>query len=212
MKKYLDIKNFIILILLLLLGLAIVNPKGILPNRTTIQTKVDSIPYAVHDTIPMEVPVNVEIPVEVPVEIQVPVQVPVIQPVDTAQILKVFYAKNFLKDVLTLPNNMGTITLMDSISQNTIVNRKFDSKIKRVIRDTVRIPEPKKNQVYFGINAQFDKLNFVNGIGVSTLFKTKDDKIFRLGIGVNNRILGDNMGKVGPYIDGGIYWKIKVKK
>ena len=96
MKKHLNAKNFIIVILIILLFLAFFNPGGHLPNRTLL--KVDSIPYAVHDTIPVDSLVEVEVEVEVPVEVEVEkrVEVPVQIPIDTTEILKIYFANYFL--------------------------------------------------------------------------------------------------------------------
>jgi hypothetical protein len=214
MKKYFDYKTITIIILLILLFLSIINPNGILPNRVEFNTVIDSVPYPIRDTVPYEV--LIEVPVEVEDEVEKSekniVTEKITQTVDTNEILKEYNSKKLFKEVLNLPNNLGTLTLFDSISRNVVINRKFETKIKKFTRDTIRILEPNKNQLYFGFNGQFDKANFVNGFGVSTLLKTKDDKIFRVGVGVNNRLINDNTGKLGPYIDGGIYWKIKIKK
>lgn len=211
MKKYINAKNIIIVILTILLFLAFLNPGRHLPNRIEYVPKIDSIPYAVHDTIPVDSLVEVE--VEVPVEVEKIVEVPVIQPVDTMEILKVFYTKNTQKNVLNLPNNVGTITLIDTISQNKIVGRSFESKIKKqIVRDTLRLPEEKKNKVYFGITTQLDKPNFINGLGMGLLYQTKEDKIFKLGVGVNNRVTDGTNGSFTPYVDAGLYWKIKVRR
>jgi hypothetical protein len=133
MKKHLNVKNLTIVTLIILLLLSFLNPGGHLPNRTTI--KVDSIPYAVHDTISIDSLVEVEVEIEVPIEVEVEkrVEVQVLTPVDTSEILKVYFAKIQHKEVLTLPNNVGTITIMDTISKNSIVNRKFISDIKQMI-------------------------------------------------------------------------------
>ena len=212
MKKLLDVRHFIILILILLAAIEFINPKGIMPRRTNIQ--VDSIPYAVHDTIPVDSLVEVEVEVEVPVpyEVEKKVEVPVIQPVDTAEIIKSHFAKVQYKDVLKLPNNQGTVTITDTIANNTIVNRKFIADVKRmIVRDTVYTQIPRKTEVYLGLDAKFDKPNVVNVMGLSMLFKNKDDKhMYKLGVGVTNRV-DDNgtNGELHPFIAGGVYWKLK---
>lgn len=213
MKKHLTAKNFSIVILIILLFLAFFNPGGYLPNRTI--TKVDSIPYAVHDTIPVDSLVEVEVEIEVPVEVEVEkrVEVPVLTPVDTAEILKVHFAKVQHKDVLVLPDNVGTVTIMDTISKNSIVNRKFISDIKQmIVKDTVYTKEPKKGQMYFGFNGGLSKPDVVSHLGTGIMYKTKEDKIYHLGIGVANRILDGTTGQFTPYVDGGVYFKIKTRR
>lgn len=213
MKKIFDIRHIVILILLLLIGLMFINPKGILPNRKELVLKTDSIPYAVHDTIPEEVEVEVEVEVPVEVEVEKRVEVPVIQQVDTAEILKIYLAKVPHKDVLTLPNNQGTISITDTISKNSIVNRKFIADIKKtIIKDTIYIPEPRKTQVYFGFDAKFDKPNVVNLMGLGMVLKTKDEKLYKIGVGLANNITDGTSGTLSPYIGGGVYWKVKLRR
>ena len=215
MKKFFNVQNFIILFLVGIVVIEFVNPKGMMPHRTIL--KVDSIPYAVHDTIPVDSLVEVQVEVEVPVpyEVEKRVEVPVYQPIDTLEILKIHFAKVQHKDVLMLPNNQGTIEITDTISKNSIVNRKFIADIKRmIVKDTVYTQIPRKTEAYLGIDAKFDKPNVVNIIGVSMLFKNKDDNhMYKLGVGVTNRVddQGTN-GSLTPFIAGGVYWKLKSKR
>lgn len=213
MKKLLDIRNIVILFLVAIAVIEFVNPKGIMPHRVKIQT--DSIPYAVHDTIPVDSLVEVEVEVEVPVpyEVEKRVEVPVYQTIDTMEILKVHFAKVQHKEVLTLPNNQGTVTLIDTISKNNIVNRKFIADIKRmIVKDTIYTKEPKKGQLFFGLDGGLSKENVVSHIGTGVMYKTKDDKIFHVGVGVANRLTDGTSGTFTPYVDGGVYWKVKLKK
>ena len=184
-----------------------------MPNRTTLM--VDSIPYAVHDTVSVDSLVEVEVEIEVPVEVEVEkrVEVPVYQLVDTMEILKVHFAKVQHKEVLTLPNNQGTVTLIDTISKNSIVNRNFIADIKRmIVKDTIYTKEPKKGQLFFGFNGGLNGDNVVSHIGTGVLYKTKEDKVFHVGVGVANRLLDGTTGTFTPYVDGGVYWKLKLKK
>jgi hypothetical protein len=215
MKHILDIRNIIIV---LLIGVAIVefvNPKGIMPHRTL--TIRDTVGYEVpvHDTVEVESLVEVEIPVEVQVPYAVHDTVPVDKPIDTTALLNAIGMKMFKKDVLKLPNNIGTVTLFDTISNSRIVGRSFKSDVKqKIVRDTMYTPIPRQNEMYFGIDAKFDKPNVINIVGVSVLFKNKDDRhMYRLGVGVTNRVDDEGTnGKLVPFIGGGVYWKVKLKK
>lgn len=213
MKKHLNAKNITIVILIILLFLVFLNPGGRLPNRTKYIPQIDSIPYAIHDTLFVDSLVEVEVEVPVEVEVEKRIEVPVFTPVDTTEILKVYFAKIQHKEVLTLPDNVGTVTIMDTISKNSIVNRKFISDIKQmIVKDTIYTKEPKKGQMFFGFNGGFNKNNVVSHIGTGLIYKTKEDKIFHVGIGVANRILDGTSGEFTPYLDGGVYWKIRLKK
>lgn len=211
MKKLLNIPNLIILLLIGVSVVEFINPRGIMPRRVEIVNV--PTPYAVHDTIPVDSLVEVEVEVEVPVEVEKRVEVPVIQPVDTMEILKIHFAKVYHKDVLNLPNNQGTVTVIDTISKNSIVNRKFIADVKRMItKDTIYTKEPKTNQLFFGFEGGFSHSDVVSHIGTGFLYKTKTDKVFHLGAGLANRTLDGITGSFTPYVDGGVYWKIKSKR
>jgi hypothetical protein len=217
MKKIFDIRHIIILILLLMCILEFFNPKGIMPNRTITVRDTVGFEVLVHDTVGIEVPIEFE--VEVPVEKLVPYAVhdtvAVNTPIDTNAILNSLGQKIFKKDVLKLPSNVGTVTLFDTISNNRIIGRSFKSEVKqKIVRDTMYTSIPRQNEFYVGLDAKFDKPNVINIVGLSVLFKNKDDRhMYRLGVGVTNRVddQGTN-GKLTPFIGGGVYWKVKFKK
>lgn len=211
MKKYLNVKNGIILILIILLSLSMLNPYGVLPNRVKTSVRIDSIPYTVHDTVTVDSAYEVEVPVEVPTPYEV--RVPTYIKVDTAEILRMYYVKIPYKDVLVLPNNLGTVSITDTISQNKVVNRKFVSNVKqKIVRDTVFTKEPYKTQFFYGVDGGFSKQDVISNIGLGVILKTKDDKLYHLGIGVANRLIDNTTGNFTPYVNGGVYWRIGKKK
>ncbi len=213
MKKIFDFRHIIIVILLLLIGLMFINPKGILPNRKELVVKTDSIPFPVHDTVPLEVEVEVEVPYEVEGQVEKIVEVPVAIKVDTAEILKIYYNKSIFDNTVKLSNNMGSVSIVDTISQNKIVGRGIKYDIKQKTKtDTIYQPEPRKTQLYVGIDAQFDKPNVVNIMGVGAVLKTKNERLYKIGAGVNNVVVDGTNGKLTPYFGGGVYWPIKLKK
>ena len=186
-----------------------------MPNRTVTIRDTVGFEVPVHDTVEIEVPLEVEVPVEVQVPYAVHDTVPVDKPIDTTALLNAIGMKMFKKDVLKLPNNIGTVTLFDTISNSRIVGRSFKSDVKqKIVRDTMYTPIPRQNEMYFGIDAKFDKPNVINIIGIGVLFKNKDDRhMYKLGIGVTNRVDDEGTnGKLVPFIGGGVYWKVKLKK
>jgi len=212
MKKIFDIRHIIILILLILASVEFINPNGIMPNRT----------FAVHDTVGVEVPVHDTIPQEVEVEVEVPVEVekPVPYTVhDTIQAVvdTNFIVKEYLNSINVFTNTykfdkrQGSITITDTISKNKIIGRKYTTKITP-LTDTLRIPEPFKRKVFAGFEGGFNTPDFVSSIGVGFLINSKSDKIYHLGVGVNNTTIDGTNGVFTPYIKGGVYWKIKLKK
>jgi len=211
------IKNLIIGFLVILCIVEFINPKGILPYRKV----------SIHDTVGYEVPVHDTVGVEVPVEVQVPVEVekqvpyavhdtvPIDKPIDTTAILNSIGMKMFKKDILKLPNNVGTVTIFDTISNGRVLGRSFKSDIKqRVVRDTTFLGDARKNLYYIGIDAKLDKPNVINLIGVGFIIKDKDAKhLYKIGVGVSNKIGVDGTnGVLVPYIGGGVYWNVNRKK
>jgi hypothetical protein len=133
--------------------------------------------------------------------------------VDSAAILKDYLSKVIYKDTLLLPDSLGTIALVDTITKNRILGRTFDAKVKqREIKETLIVKEPAKNQVYYGLNGGFNKADVVSHVGAGLMLKTKKDKLYQFGVGVTNRTVDGTNGSLSPFINFGTYWKIKVKK
>jgi hypothetical protein len=133
--------------------------------------------------------------------------------VDTAALLKDYFAKNIYNDTLHLPDSLGYVFLTDTITQNKIEGRTFNASVKqRTIKETTIVKELPKMQVYFGFNGGFNKVDVVSHIGTGVLVKTKKDKIYQINAGVANRVTDGTNGTLSPYIEAGVYWKIKLKK
>jgi hypothetical protein len=97
--------------------------------------------------------------------------------------------------------------------KNRILGRTWDAKVKeRIIKEEMIVKEPARNQVYYGLNAGFNREDYVSAVGAGLILKTKKDKIYNLNIGVNNRTTDGTNGGFSPYVGFGTYWKIKVKK
>lgn len=207
MKKILDIRHIIILILLIV----ILFLQG--DKKVKIEKVVEKIPSeVVHDTIPQEVPVYVQgEDIYHDTTIYVPKYVNV--SVDTSEILRIFYVKNFLKDTIKLNNNQGFVYISDTISQNKILSRNWTATLKpKIVREPAPTPPPIRNQYFVGLDGSWSQKDWVNSLGVGLLLKTKKDKLYHVGVGVANRTVDGTSGEFTPYLNGGIYWKIKVKK
>ena len=214
MKKFLDVRNIIIVLLLLLAIVEFINPKGIMPRRTI--SVHDTVGVAVHDTVGVEVPVEVE--VEVPVEVLVDKPVPyavhdtIQTKVDTNYIVDNYLnSKNTFTNTYKFSANQGSITITDTISKNKIIGRKYTTKITPRI-DTLRLPAIFKRELYMGIDARLDKPNYINLLGLGIMYKTKENMIYKIDLGVQNQVLEGTNGKFIPYIGGGVYWKLPIKQ
>lgn len=215
MKKFLNIKNIAIAVLVVIVLLELWNPGGVMPGKTiriegkkyeVIKHEIDTIDIVktkvvtkkgddiYHETI-------------VEKEILIPVNV------DTAALLKDYYSKVLYKDVLVLPDSLGTVAVTDTISQNKILGRTFNASVKqRTIKETTIVKELPKTKVFYGFEGGFNKQDVVSHVGMGILLNTKKDRIYNLGIGVANRVVDGTNGGLTPYINGGVYWKIRLRK
>ena len=215
MKKLLNFKNIVIVGLIIFILLELLNPGGVMPGKTI---KIDGKKYEVikHtiDTVEVEktkvvTKKGADIVHEV-IEHDTTIK---LVDVDTAALLHDYLAKVIYKDTLRLPDSLGTIALVDTITKNRILGRTWDAKVKqREIKETTIVKELPKMQVFYGLNAGFNKEDYVSAIGAGIVLKTKKDKLYNLNIGVNNRTSDGTNGKLNPYVGAGVYWKIKLKK
>jgi len=215
MKKFLNIKN---IALLLLIAIVVFQQCGGNKTKTGETVKVDGKKYELikHEIDTVEV-VKTKVVTRKGEDIyhetivEKEVLIPTI--IDTAALLKDYYSKVLYKDVLVLPDSLGTVAVTDTISQNKILGRTFNANVKqRIIKETTIVKELPKTKLFYGFEGGFNKADVVSHIGMGILLNTKTDKIFNLGIGVANRVVDGTNGRLTPYINGGVYWKIRAKK
>ena len=215
MKKLLNFKNIAIAALIIFVLLQWFNPGDILPGKKVfiagkayevIKHEIDTI-----DIVKTKVVTKKGEDIYHETIVEKEVLIPAV--IDTAALLKDYYSKVLYKDVLVLPDSLGTVDVTDTISQNKILGRTFDAKVKeRTIKETLIVKEPARNQVYYGLNGGFNKADVVSSVGAGIMLKTKKDKIYQFTLGVNNRVVDGTTGGFSPYVGFGTYWKIKVKK
>ena len=214
MKKLLNLKN---IALVLLIVIVVFQQCGGNKKTTGEIVKVDGKKYELikHEIDTVEV-VKTKVVTKKGEDIYHETIKEVIIPtiVDTQALLHDYFAKNIYKDTLQLPDSLGSVSLIDTITQNKILGRTFNASVKqRTIKETLIVKELPKTQVYYGLMGGFNKVDVVSNIGAGALIKTKKDKIYQLGIGVANKVGSDGTtGALSPFISGGVYWKIKFKK
>jgi hypothetical protein len=131
------------------------------------------------------------------------VKVPVYIKADSERIIKEYHSKVLYKDRLVLSDGLGVIDLVDTISKNKIIGRKWNAQInERTITDTKIVKELPKNQVYIG--AQGVMGNSIVMVGPQITLKTKKDNLYGV-----NLFLDANGNK---YYGASIGWKIRLKK
>ncbi len=218
MKKFVNFKNIAIVALVIWILLQWFNPGGVMPGGRTIRIdgkKYEVIKHTI-DTVEVEKIKTVTKKGKDIVHEVIDVDTLVLKEmvnVDSAAILKDYLAKIIYKDTLVLDGGLGTIALTDTITKNRILGRTWDAKVKeRTIKEELIVKEPAKAQLYYGLNAGFNKEDYVSAIGAGLILKTKKDKIYQIGLGVNNRTSDGTNGSFSPYVGFGTYWKIKVKK
>jgi hypothetical protein len=155
--------------------------------KTKIKTiKGDSIPFEVlvHDTLWKSIDV------------------------DTMAIIKNYFAKLIYRDTLKLDDSLGTIVVIDTISENKIVGRVWEANVReRIVKELTIVKEMPKRQVFIGTDATFNKVNLINSVGGGLIYKDRRDALYKFNIGLSNT--GDQLL---PYVGGGVYWKISLKK
>jgi hypothetical protein len=215
MKNLLNFKNIAIAVLVIFLLLELWNPGGVMPGKTI---RIEGKKYEVikHDIDTIDI-VKTKIVTKKGDDIyhETIVEKEVIIPavIDTLALLKDYYSKVLYKDVLVLPDSLGTVDVTDTISQNKIFGRTFNANVKqRTIKETTIVKELPKTKVFFGVEGGFNKPDFVSHVGMGLLLNTKKDKIYNLGVGVTNQTTDGTNGGFTPYIKGGVYWKIRLRK
>ena len=215
MKKFLNIKNIAIAVLVAIILLELWNPGGVMPGKTI---RIDGKKYEV---IKHEIDTIDVIKTKVVTKKGEDIYHEVIEHdttiklvnVDSAAILKDYLSKVVYKDVLVLPDSLGTVALTDTITKNRILGRTFDAKVKqRTIKETTIVKELPKTKVFYGFEGGFNKTDVVSHIGAGLILNTKTDKLYHLGVGVANRVVDGTNGGLTPYINGGVYWKIRLRK
>jgi hypothetical protein len=173
-------KNLIIVFLVLIIFMV---PKGLyIPNTKPIEiVKIDTIEL-VHDTTIYKQGKKILKDTTIYDTTYLTAKV------DTGAILKDYFAKNVFKDTISFAE--GSVSLVDTISQNQILGRIFKASITQktihVTRELRTPPPPPKAALYWGIMAtkQEDKFGYGGGL----MFKTANKGIFQLNYTNNNQI------------------------
>jgi len=135
----------------------------------------------------------------------------VYSPVDTSAILSAYNTKKVNIDTLKVDH--GYVTIIDTVSGGNILSRKYFSKIKLPVKESIqKIKEEPRGNLYLGLNGGLDKPNYVYSLGTSLLYRTPGDRIYEVGLGVWNQTINGIDGKFIPYVRGGVYWKVDFKK
>lgn len=219
MNLFKDIKNIAILVLIAVIVVSqIKGCDGDGGGQDTVTVTKTEI---------KEIPVRVEVPKYVPKyvkEIQTQ-EVLVSTPIDTTQILAKYFKRFEYTDTLRIPytkdfpdslklpnrkNDLGFVIVKDEVTKNEIFARSliWDYSTPLVkVTTTHYIKEKPRTQVYYGFGTGFNQVNFIDNVYGGVIVKTKKDKIYSANIGVSSTGSGTT-----PFVGGGIYWKIQLRK
>ena len=215
MKNLLNFKNIAIAVLIIFVLLEWFNPGGVMPGKKVfiagkayevIKHDIDTI-----DIVKTKVVTKKGEDIYHETIVEKEVIIPAV--IDTLALLKDYYSKVLYKDTLVLPDSLGIVALNDTISQNKILGRTFNASVKqRTIKETTIVKELPKTKIFYGLEGGFNKADVVSSVGAGVLINTKKDKIYQLGLGVTNQTTDGTNGGFTPYVRGGVYWKLKLKK
>ena len=209
MKKFLNLKNVIIAVLLIMLLLKCSSSN----NKSNIQDKPNEMVNHTTDTVTVvdtKVVFKKGKTVYEKVIVENKVEVPTLVLVDTIAILKNYYSRVSYKDTLRLSDSLGTVSISDVITENKIFNRTFNASInQKIVKDTVTVKESPKTKIYYGPEGGFNHTNIVSHLGVAVLVKSKKDIMYNLGIGLSSQVVGSKLQSWTPYISTGIFWRVK---
>lgn len=125
--------------------------------------------------------------------------------VDTNNIIRNYYSQVVYKDTLRLSDSLGYISVVDTIFNNSILNRKWESYVNKfTVKETLYLKQDPRLQFFVGGFGGYNSgLNSVY-LGPTIMLKNKKENTFNLGVGVGT-------GKEVLF-QGSIYRLIRLKK
>lgn len=120
--------------------------------------------------------------------------------VDTLSIIRNYYSQNIYKDTLKINDTLGYVSVIDTIFNNKIESRTWQSHInKMVIKETTIVKDLPKIRFYLGGVVNI-KNYYIQSFGPTLLIKNKKEKVFLIGVSIDkNRSI---------YYQGGVFLKI----
>jgi len=201
-----DLKTVIIfglIIVLLLMNMCSTDVSG---DGQTVRIGRKTYTIVKHEVDTVVVPVNQivykkgeDIYKEMLVDVNVPSKV------DTNTIIKNYYSQLIYKDTLKLKDSLGYVSVVDTVFNNSILKRKWESHVNKIfVKELIIVKESPKNQFFIGgfggYNSQLSSIY----LGPTIMLKNKKENTFNLGIAVGT-------GKE-VLVQGSIYKIVKFKK
>ena len=125
--------------------------------------------------------------------------------VDTNGIIKNYYSQVVYKDTLKLGDSLGYISVVDTIFNNSILNRKWESYVNKItVKEVLYLKQDPRLQFFVGGFGGYNSGLKSVYLGPTIMLKNKKENTFNLGIGVGT-------GKE-VLLQGSIYRLIRLKK
>ena len=131
--------------------------------------------------------------------------------VDTASLLKDYFARVPYEDIIVLDSGLGYVKVFDTISENRIFTRRWEAFVKeRIIKEQIYVKYPVRHQFYFGGNLWGTQLYPFGGISAGLLWKSKwDQNIYQFNYGY---LQYPYVTGLTPYVGVGAYFKLGKKE
>lgn len=191
----------IVILVIIILLMQQCNGSGIsLFNRNTkpIEPKVVTETITIWDTLEIEKEVYVPKWRTKVVKEYDTIEVIMPQDVDTLSILRDYYTEYQYIDTIFI-DSLGYITLTDTISRNTILNRDPEFNIQiptKIVNNNIYINE---REFYAGMGARTNGEN-ISWMGLEGVYRTRRGNTFIIGLGTDN----ENKFSAGA----GVHWRI----
>lgn len=108
-----------------------------------------------------------------------------IDPADTAAILARYYERVAYRDIQPIQKDTthyGTVTILDSVSQNRIFSRRFITNLQIPEKTTTITLRDRRTVGYLGFSAIGNPAAPLYSVGADFSLKLKNDKIYGLGV------------------------------
>lgn len=105
--------------------------------------------------------------------------------VDTNNIIKNYYSQLIYKDTLKLNDSLGYVSVVDTIFNNSILGRKWESHVNKfIVKEVTIVKELPKNQFFVGGFSGYNSQLTSIYLGPSIMLKNKKENAINLGIAV----------------------------
>lgn len=139
--------------------------------------------------------------------------IPVVMPVDSAELLRMFYNAQLLQEEYFITRyyedtthiEHGYVITRDTVTENRITARKVITALKiPTITETITVQAPRRVHVYAGLGILGGRTDLIRGFEGTLTLKSKSDQLYEVG--------GVMLNDGNIYFKGAIKFKLSFKK